>query len=192
METSDLDRLMQAHWQAQKDFIPLDAGRVQARQRTQKRRLWLDLSGSAFSVGIGLLFWWLGNTTLFYIAGAMMVLSGIGSGILASRARKPLLDWGNWTPQGILEYRLRESETDLKLVRNTGYAVLALILFTLYLWWGSYFTPRIVPADFALRYTICVAPAVLLTLWWARRRRTRALRQQLEISAALKSFQEHR
>ena len=190
MAKPDIDQLLQQHWQADKPFIAVDVSKVWERQQSQRHQLWAELFGSVLSLGIGLLFWWQGTSTLTDIAGAVMFVWGIGSAILARRARKPLLDWQNWTPQGILEYRLKETETALKLARSAVYAALLLFLFSLYLWWGSRFTPGTVSPGFALLYSSFSVPAILLTLWWAVRQRKATLERQREISTALQSFQE--
>lgn len=190
MDTTELDQLLKQHWQASEPAIAVDVGKARQWQHSQQRRLWAELSGSVLSVAIGLLFWWQGTSTLTDIAGAVMFVSGVGSGILARRARQPLLDWQNWTPEGILDYRLKETETTLKLVRSAVYAALLLLLFTLYLWWASRMTPETVSSGFALLYSACSVPAILFTLGWAGVQRRRTLRRQQGIRAALQSFQE--
>jgi hypothetical protein len=190
MAKPDIDEVLQHHWQAITPFISVDADKVQVRQRSQKLRLWSEFFGSALSLAIALLFWWQGTSTLTDIAGAVMFVSGIGSGILAKRARKPLLNWQDWTPQGVLEYRLKETDTTLKLIRNAFCAAALLCLFTLYLWWGSRFTPETVSVGFARLYSSFSVPAILLTVWWAGRQWRKTLERQRNISTALLSFRE--
>lgn len=190
MAKPDIDQLLQKQWQASQPFIAVDLGKLRARQQSQKQRLWAEIFFAALSFGIGLMFWWQGTSTLTDVAAAVMIVSGIGSGVLAARARKPLLDWENWTPEGILEYRLKETEAALKLVRSAVYAAVLLCLFSVYLWWGSRFTPGTVTQEFALLYSGFSVPAILATLGWAGWRRQKLLERRREISIALQSFQD--
>jgi hypothetical protein len=79
-------------------------------------------------------FWLIADGWLNYTAGAV-ILSALIAGYFWGRAQqRRVINWSEWTPEGILRFHLESNEVALRNARAALVACAILILFALFLW----------------------------------------------------------
>lgn len=186
MNDIDLDRLAR-EWQ--RDTDALEVSRRKARRQYWRNRVLLTLEFllTAVSAFVAWIFWQ--QAAMVYTVSALVILGAIAmSTWLSLRERVPLWHWHDWSPEGVLRYRIRLCESTLRFTRWCRLSSVILFVFTAYLWVSAVIEPGSIPASFPALYTVVVLLTIVAVEWWAARQRRLRSRELCELQEWLRSF----
>jgi hypothetical protein len=151
------------------------------RRHRQRAVLLLEVLGSGAMYAFALCFWLAGSGVVLRAAAAMFVAAGTLTLVVALRTRTLLGRWSDWTPEGVLAFRLRECEVALLNARYGFVALAGLIVFASFVWMAAELAWDSLPLGFHHLYASCVAISAVLTALWStwRIRVKRRERQRL-------------
>jgi hypothetical protein len=105
--------ILSGAWQAISDQPEVDVAEALRRQRRQRGAFALELAASAAAIVAAVFFWLAAEGPVFRVTAAAMLVTGSIGGGVAIRQRVTLSRWVDWTPHGVLAFRLRECDVAL-------------------------------------------------------------------------------
>ncbi|MDY6984168.1 MAG: hypothetical protein SV422_13875, partial [Pseudomonadota bacterium] len=96
--------------------------------------------------------------------------------------------WHDWSPEGVVRYRIRLCESTLRFARWCRFSSAILCVFTAYLWVNAAIDPGSMPASFPALYTSVSLLTIIALEWWAARQRRLRGRELHELQEWLRSF----
>lgn len=192
---NDLDfAALSKNWQQQPvaaATAPTTADLTKARQR--QRQQWFLLAGewlgAAAMAGTAL---WLVTSMqdwLSYIAAAFLLLGVLMSLYVSWHVHRPLLAYGNWSSNGVLEFRLRSCQLSLLYYRYNQLACSLLIAFVGVLWALWLWQPELVPAAMLKFYSLIALPLCLYGIYLLQQRIASKQQEILPLQVLLQDFQ---
>lgn len=146
---------------------------VQAALRRQARHntvLLLDVLGVGLLLAFALFFWLLGGGLVLRAASAVFAGTAVLSGMLIARKRAKLGGWADWTPQGVLAFRIRECELALLNARWQLVGCAVVVVFAAFVWLAAELAWDALPPGFHYFYAAVVAVTATVVSAWALRR----------------------
>jgi hypothetical protein len=186
---NDLDFFDALAKEWQRDTAALEVSRRKARHRYWMNRLAFagELLFTLFAAWTVWFFWQL-DSLVYTVSALAMSVSIVLSVWVSIRERIPLWHWHDWSPEGVLRYRMRLCESALRLAAWCRFSGVVLLLFVAYIWITAFFDPDSVPAFFPAFYTLVILVTVAMLEWWAWRQRTLRTGELQELAALLQSF----
>lgn len=163
-------RSLSETWARIDDPSLLSVPAARARRRRQRAAFVGELLGAALMLALAAAFWLVDNGVVYRVAGALFVLTAFVTGVLAVRSRAGLGRWADWTPQGVLTFRLRECETALTFAKWQLGGCVVLLAFAVFVWLAAALDWDVLPPRFRYVYAAAVAVSVLAVCAWALRR----------------------
>lgn len=189
MNDAQLDA-MARQWRDLAGPDPVSASSALRRRRRQRAVLWLEVLGSGAMLAIALSFWLGGSGVVFQAAAAMFAATGALTLIIALKTRATLGRWADWTPEGILAFRLRECEVALLNARYGFVAIGGLIAFATFVWLAAELAWDSLPRGFHHLYAACVAISAALTAAWSSWRIHAKQRERTRLVALMAQFRD--
>lgn len=173
---TDPDILELSH-QWQRDNVALEVSLRKARWQYWQNRLAFggELLLTALALW-GAWFFWNLDGAVFTVSAGVLLLAAVAGLRFSIRERMPLWHWHDWSPEGVLAYRIQRCESTLRVARSCKYSAAVLVAFLTYIWINADTLPEFFPRF----YTGVVLVSVTLMLAWAhgqKRERTRELAQ---------------
>lgn len=166
----------------------VDVAEALRRRRRQRGALALELAASAVAIVAAVFFWLEAEGPLLRVTAAVMLATGFVGGGVALRQRVELSSWGDWTPRGVLAFRLQECDVALATGWFGVVSVVVLLVFCALLTGAALLLRDSQILGVYRLYIACVvASGAVVGAWsarviWTRRReraRLRALADQL-------------
>lgn len=186
MNDIDLAKLAE---QWQRDTTALDVSRRKALRQYHANRLLLI---TEFLAALGYLwvawYFWQREGSVFTVSALVLLVTTAISVGVSSWERVPLSHWHDWSPEGVLRYRIRRCESSLRFAGWCHFSSAILIAFTIYLWVNAFVAPGSTPEFFPALYTVVTLITVAGLEWWAFRQRRLRMPELQELKALLRSF----
>lgn len=168
---NDLDfAALSKSWQQQPVVaatVPTPADLQQARKR--QRQQWVLLAVEWLGAGAmgGTAVWLITSMPgwLSYVAAAFLLVGLVMSLYVSWHVHRPLLAYGNWSSNGVLEFRLRSCQLSLLYYRYNQLACSLLIVFVMVLWALWLWQPELVPAAMLKFYSLIAMPLCLYGIY---------------------------
>lgn len=141
-----------------------------ARRRRQRALFVGELLGAAIMLALAVGFWLAGDGPVHRVAAALFVATAVLTAAVAGRTRAALGRWADWTPAGVLAFRLRECELAIVYARWQLGACALLAAFAAFVWLAAALRWDVLRPGFHYIYAACVAVVVLAVCAWAARR----------------------
>lgn len=186
MNDVDLDQLCREWRRLATGTIDIPA--ALRRRGLQRALLGVETLGSGAMFAGALCFWLAGDGVVFRAAAAMFAASGILVLALALRSRSMLVQWSDWTPEGVLAFRIRECEVALLNARYGFVAIAGLMGFAALVWLAAELAWDSLPRNFHHLYAACVAASALLTASWSTWRIRTKRRERTQLWQLLEEF----
>jgi hypothetical protein len=135
-DDADLARLSGA-WQAIAERPDIDVSKVMRRRRRQRVAFAAELAGGAIAFGATAFFWFGAKGPMLKVTALVMFITGLLAVGVALRQRATLALWADWTPRGVLAFRLRECDVALATARFGILSIGALLLFAAFFSGGA-------------------------------------------------------
>lgn len=189
-ERDDIEALARA-WRDITDEVELSVGDALRRQRRQRLVLLLEVVFGAFAFATAVYFLLAEDLIVFRVAALLIIAAGVTGGLVARRTRVALLKWADWTPEGVLAFRLRDCEVALLTAWHALLACAVLVVFAGFVWLAAALEWDALPPGFPALYASVVAVCVTVVSGWAlwrlrvkraERGRLRALMAEFEQS----------
>ena len=160
--------------------------------RKKKRRIIMSLLGELLltlvSIVVAIYFWSRQLGVFFNVAGLVLFISGLHALIINHRIARPVINWSDWSPQGLIEYQAKLCSSAIDRARYVLFSCLILVLFTVFVWIVSLFSKELLPLYFKWIYTGITLPIALGLTLWARWRISNKSREQSEFQALLNDY----
>lgn len=188
-ERDDIEALSR-DWRTIPDDTALSVQAVLRRRRLHGAVMLFEALGAALALASALFFWLARDGLVFDVAAVVMLLVALGGGAAAKRARVDLLRWEDWTPEGVLAFRLRDCQGALITARHTLVACAALVAFAAFVWLAAELGWDELPPYFPQLYASIVAAVVVpLSLWAVLRLRAKRA-EHARLVALLAEFEQ--
>jgi hypothetical protein len=171
-----------------------DTAALEVSRRKAQRRYWMNRLAFAGEFLLGLFgawtawFFWQQDATVYTVSALVMFVSIVLSVWIGIRERIPLWHWHDWSPEGVLRYRVQLCESSLRLAAWCRFSSCVLLLFVVYIWVAALADPEAMPASFPAFYTFVILGTVTMLEWWARRQRSLRTRELRDLHDLLQSF----
>lgn len=184
-ERDEIEALARA-WRDITDEVELSVDEALRRQRRQRLALLLEAAFGAFGFATAVYFLLAADLIVFRVAAFVLIAAGVTGGLIVKRTRVALLKWADWTPEGVLAFRLRDCEAALLTARSALLACAALVAFAGFVWLAAALEWDALPPGFPALYASVVAVCVTAVSAWAlwRLRVKRAERDRLRALVA--------
>ncbi len=167
-------------WQTISEDTGFSVPAALRRRRRQQIVYVVELLACAVALACAIFFWLADGGLVYRVAALLYLAIAVVCGIASVNARKRLTAWTDWTPQGLLAFRLRECEVASFSAKSGFVACAILIGFAAFVWLASAFGWDVLPAGFPLFYATVVGVVVLvagsLSAWRLRTKRRERLR----------------
>jgi drug/metabolite transporter (DMT)-like permease len=186
---NDLEFFTELAQEWQRDTAALEVSR-----RKVLRQQWLNRMAFGGELGFSCVslwvawFFWQQEATVFTVSALVLALNTPLSLWVTFRERLPLWHWHDWSPEGVLTYRVRQCESTLRLARYCWYSGGVLLLFLVYIWVNEFVAPGSTPSLFPVIYTVAILATVACLLLWARRQERVKARELAQLILLLQSF----
>lgn len=135
----------------------------------RRRRQGLTFAAEAVMGAIGVataIYFWTAHDGIVHRVAMIILLVAMAIGAAYGRTRMTLVRWGDWTPAGVLAFRLRECEVALLTARWTLVTSGVLVAFAAFVWVAATLEWDALPPGFPGLYAAVVAAVVVpLTIW---------------------------
>jgi hypothetical protein len=171
-----------------------DTGTLDVSRRKAVRQQWRNRIALGLEIAIVLFafwavwFFWQYDATVYRVSALVLTGGALFSLWVTLKERIPLWHWHDWSPEGVLAYRVKLCESALRVVYYIRIGTVILTLFLVYIWVNALLDPASVPRFFPLFYTVLVMSAVLGQLWWAQREQRRKTAELRKLRTLLDSF----
>ena len=183
-DPDDIGALSRA-WRNITDEAELCVSAALRRQRVQALLLFLELAACGVALAAALCFWLAGAGVVYRVAGSLLVAAAVASGLLALRTRAGLGRWVDWTPEGVLAFRLRACQVALMNAKYALGSSAVLLLFAAFVWLAAELEWDVLPPGFHHLYAAVVATTVLAVAVWATWRIPAKRRERARLIALL-------
>jgi uncharacterized membrane protein YccC len=167
-------------WRTISDDTSFSVPTALRRRRRQRFTFMLELLGCVVALASAIYFWLTDGGLVHYAAAALLTAVAVVCGVVSVKTRMRLGGWADWTPPGVLAFRLRECEVALSGARHGLVACGILAAFAGFVWLAAALEWDVLPPDFPRFYATVVGITVLLAGSWSlwrirtkRRERTR-------------------
>ena len=169
---SERDELaaLSATWLGITDRSELSLSAALARRRRQRALFVAELLGAAIMLALSAAFWLAGSGPVYRVAAVLFVATAVLTAIVAAKPRATLGRWADWTPAGVLAFRLRECELAIAYARWQLVSCAALVAFAAFVWLAAVLEWDALPPGFHYLYAATVVIVVLPAGVWAARR----------------------
>ncbi len=188
-DDNEIDVLSGA-WRTISDETALSVPDTLRRRHRQRITLLLELLACGLALASALYFWLADDGWVHRAAAALFVAVAVVCGIVAVRTRGRLGAWADWTPDGVLAFRLRECEVALFSARSGLASCAVLIGFAAFVWLAAEFGWDVLPPGFPQFYAAVVSIVVLLGGSWSVWRIRTKRRQHARLRALLDELRE--
>ncbi|MCF4008708.1 hypothetical protein [Rheinheimera sp. UJ63] len=171
----DFKQLSKAWQQQPTQPLATDLRAAKRQQNYQRWQYWAELAaaGLLLILGCSQLF---GERALLDMFLALFLFAGAISMVLTSVSlHRPLLNYSDWSSQGLLLFRLEKCRTTVRYLRYNQYSCLALLLFVITLWGLAWWQPAQVPNILLQVYSFLVLPGCAWGWWLFGRKRQQAI-----------------
>jgi hypothetical protein len=187
MNEPDFLEALSKEWQ--RDTQALDVMRCNVKRQRWFNRLFFSSELMWGCIGVGWAwYFWQKEATVFKVSAVVLLVCSLFGLWISVRNRLPMWHVHDWSPEGLLAYRVRMCEYKLRGVHYCIYGAAALLLFLTYIWVNEYIEPESTPSHFPLIYTVIVLWCVFWALFWARLLRRGQTEELAKLRALLHSF----
>lgn len=165
-ERDGIEALARA-WRGISDEVELSVDEALRRQRRQRLVLLLEVVFGAFGFATAVYFLLADDLLVFRVAALVLIAAGVTGGVVVRRTRVALLKWADWTPEGVLAFRLRDCEAALLTARHALLACAVLVVFAGFVWLAAALEWDALPPGFPVLYASVVAVCVAVVSAWA-------------------------
>lgn len=190
MSEHDLPEPLARAWRSLSDPAAVAVPAALRRRGRQRAVLALEMLGCGLVLAAALYFWLAGDGLVFRVSASVLALIAVSGIVLALRTRAGLGRWSDWTPEGVLAFRLRECEVALFNARYGFVALAGLVAFAVFVWLAAELGWDALPPRFHYLYAGCVAVTVLLTATWALWRLRSKQRERLRLRALIEELRD--
>lgn len=148
-------------WKAIGDETAFTVEAALRRRRRQQIAFVCELLACGLALASALYFWFAGDGLVHRATAALFVGVAVVCTAIAIRTRVRLTVWSHWTPEGVLEFRLRECEVALLGAWSGLVACAVLIGFAAFVWLAATFEWDALPQGFPQLYGTLVGVVVL-------------------------------
>ena len=146
-ERDELSALAET-WLGIADMSQLSLAAARMRRRRQRMLFVGELFGALSMLAFAAWFWLAGDGPVFRTAAALFVAAAVLTVVFAARARTGLGRWADWTPQGVLAFRLRECELAIAYAKWQLGGCALLIAFAAFVWLAAVREWDVLPPGF--------------------------------------------
>lgn len=169
-EDAEIETLARA-WRGITDHVELSVAKALRRRRLQALTLLAEIALGAIVLAAAVHFWRVDDGIVYRVSALVLVATVVAHGFVARRMRSPLLNWADWTPEGVIAFRMRDCEAALVSARYATVGSVILLVFAAFVWLAVELGWDTLPPRFHVLYASVVACAVVVTTGWALWRR---------------------
>lgn len=188
MTSADFFESINSEWK-QMDVVP--GVSVEGARKKKQRALYVlagEVCLSLITIAAAFYFWSLQLGFLFNISGLVLFASGIHALLVNHRIAMPVVDWSDWSPQGLLEYQVELCNSAINKARYIIVSCIVLIAFTVFIILTALSRRELVPEYFEWLYASITLPIVLALGLWARWRIRSKSREYAQYKTLLEEF----
>jgi hypothetical protein len=165
-DPDDIEALSRT-WREIADEAEFSVPATLRRRRRHNALLLLEAIGSGVALATAAFFWLAGDGIVFRVAGSVLVAAVLVGVVFTKRTRMGLGRWADWTPEGVLAFRLRECEVAMLNARYALVSSAVLLGFASFVWLAAELEWDVLPPGFHYLYAAVVAGTVTPIAIWA-------------------------
>lgn len=188
MSNTDFIESINSQWQ-QMDVVP---GVSVEGARRKRRRVVMSLVGELLltlvSLVVAFYFWSRQLGFFFNVSGLVLFVSGLHALFINHRITRPVINWSDWSPQGLIEYQATLCSSAISRARYVLFSCLILVLFTVFVWIVSFLSRDLLPLYFKWVYSGITLPIAIGLALWARRRISNKSKEQSKFQELINDY----
>ncbi len=126
---------------------------------------------------------WLG-----YLSALFLTLGALSSVYISWTVHKPILEYGNWSSSGLVQFRVRACKLTLRYYLYTQISCVALVLFAGLLWLMQWWNIAQVTAYLLFFYSLIVAPLCLFAIYRLQQKKEQKAAELKQLSSLAEDF----
>lgn len=188
MSSAEFFESINSEWK-QMDVVP--GVSAEGARKKKQRALYVfiaEICLSLTTVAAAFYFWSLQLGFLFNVSGLVLFVSGLHALLVNQRIARPVVDWSDWTPQGLIEYHVESCSSAINKARYIIVSCIVLVVFTAFIVLTAFVRRELVPENFEWLYASITLPIVIALGLWARWRIHGKSREYAQYKSLLDDF----
>ncbi len=166
-------------WQQEKRKPELSIKNALRANRMAKIKYYLHIAIIGVSIAFALWFLLLPSSVITIAAGLFLLAAVLVDGFYLIRFRKPITNWVDWSPEGLLNYHQSLLKAELNSAKYFVYSSAGLQVFIIFVWVLAHFDQEFATTGFHLIFTFIATPiSLFLTLFYGRKLKSKDERKK--------------